>query len=220
MRVFVAPDVRAVRALYERLLGEEALPRTADQQLRMLADRLAEGQRDRRRGAFVELHNWHPRLGAVSEEAMWSVELSERDLLDTAVPGHGYPGWDAVADDRPVPAFEAAPDAALCGDLVAVDASLRADPAMVGRRSHWGRRATLLNYLAANGVEIYHARVPANAADVARLLIDAGADVNARARMYGADLSTLALLRTSGPPPCAEPVSAQLDRVLVGASER
>ncbi|MGH2852286.1 MAG: hypothetical protein ACRDLP_16950 [Solirubrobacteraceae bacterium] len=217
MQVFVAADVGAVCDLYEDLLGEEALERSGEAQLRLLADRLADGHRDRRRGAFVELHNWHPRLGAECEAAIWSVDLGERDFLDTVARGHGYASWDAVGSARPAPPFEAALDAVLCGDLVALDASLRADATIVRRRSHWGHGATLLHYLAANGVEIYRAVVPANAADVARLLIDNGADVTSPATLYGGGATTLGLLRTSGPPPGAERAVAALDRVLVDA---
>ena len=217
MRVFVAPDVRAVRDLYGDLLGEEALQRSSEAQLRLLADRLADGHRDHRRGAFVELHNWHPSLGAEREQGIWSACLGERDLLDTVARGHGYASWDAVGPTRPAPPFEAALDAVLRGDLVAVDASLRADATIVRQRSHWGHGATLLHYLAANGVEIDRAVVPANAPDIARLLIDSGADVTSEARMYGGGATTLALLRTSSPPPGAERAMAQLDRVLVEA---
>jgi hypothetical protein len=217
MQVFVAPDVRAVCDLYEDLLGEEALQRSSEAQLRLLADRLAEGHRDRRRGAFVELHNWHPRLGGEREEAVWSAGLRERDLLDTVARGHGYPSWDAVGPGRPAPPFEAALDAMLCGDLMALDASLRADATISRQRSHWGHGATLLHYLAANGTEIHRAVVPANAPDIARLLIDSGADPTSEARMYGGGASALGLLRTSTPPPGAERAMAQLDRVLVEA---
>ena len=78
MQVVVAAGVRAVCDLYEDLLDEEALQRSSDAQLRLLADRLAEGPRDRRRAAFVELHNWPPRLGAEHEEGVWSARLRER----------------------------------------------------------------------------------------------------------------------------------------------
>jgi hypothetical protein len=224
MDVFVPPDVRAVCDLYEGLLGEEALSRTAQEQLRLLARRLADGCRDRRRGALVELRNWHPAARGRDEHSWWdwAAGLSEADLLDTVARGHGYVGWDAVGSLLPVPAFEAALDAMLGGDLAALEASLHADPAMVRRRSHWGHDATLLHDLAANGVEIYRARVPANAADAARLLIDSGADPSSRARMYGGEMTTLGLLRTSTLPPGAESIGAALDRVLVeaGASER
>jgi len=66
------------------------------------------------------------------------------------------------------------------------------DPAVHG--------ATLLHYVAANGVEGYRQRSPGNAVDVATMLLDAGADVNALAQMYGGDCATLSMLISSAPP--------------------
>jgi hypothetical protein len=57
-----------------------------------------------------------------------------------------------------------------------------------------------LHYAAANGVEIYRQVVPLNLAELVALLIDGGADVDAPARAYGADLRPLDLLLTSGHP--------------------
>ena len=48
-----------------------------------------------------------------------------------------------------------------------------------------GARATLLHYVAANGVEGYRQLTPPNAVAIADALLDAGADVDALADMYG-----------------------------------
>jgi ankyrin repeat protein len=61
-------------------------------------------------------------------------------------------------------------------------------------------RATLLHYLAANGVEQHRQRSPANAAAVARTLLEAGADPDALADMYGGRCTTLSMLVSSTPP--------------------
>jgi ankyrin repeat protein len=58
-------------------------------------------------------------------------------------------------------------------------------------------RATLLHYVAANGVEGYRQRTPKNAVDVARLLLDAGAEVDALADLYGQGCTTMSLLVSS-----------------------
>jgi hypothetical protein len=101
----------------------------------------------------------------------------------------------------------------LAGDVEAVAGSLATYPDLVAIRSHWGHRATLLHYLAANGVEIYRQRVPADAPDIARLLLDHGADVAAKANMYGGRRATLGMLLSSSHPAHAG-VSAQLADVL------
>src|SRR5687767_9692458 len=44
---------------------------------------------------------------------------------------------------------------------------------------------TLLHYLGANGVEPFRQHTPKNAVEIVAVLLDAGADVNAEAQMYG-----------------------------------
>ena len=216
VEVHVAADVAAVCDLYEGLLGADAVRRTATEQLGLLADRLADGHRRRHRGALVELRNWHPELLGRSEDEVWSAALDDRDVLDTVARDHGYGDWDAVRADRSNragPAFESCVDALLRGDAAVVGASLRSSPDLVRARSHWGHHATLLHYLAANGVEIYRQRVPANAPDLARLLIEHGADVEAKADMYGGRRAVLGMLLSSGHPADAG-VAGDLARVL------
>jgi ankyrin repeat protein len=79
--------------------------------------------------------------------------------------------------------------------------------------------AMLLHYLAANGVEGYRQRSPKNAADVAGVLIEAGADPDALCSLYGGECTTLALLVSSSPPAAAG-VQVPLLKVLIdsGAS--
>jgi ankyrin repeat protein len=57
--------------------------------------------------------------------------------------------------------------------------------------------ATLLHYVAANGVEHYRQRSPKNAPQVARTLLNAGAEVDALADMYGTRCTTMSLLVSS-----------------------
>lgn len=69
-------------------------------------------------------------------------------------------------------------------------------------RSGQPHRATLLHYAAANGVEDHRQVVPANAVEIADLLIARGGDVNAQCGMGGGGPGSTALvaLVTSGHP--------------------
>jgi ankyrin repeat protein len=60
--------------------------------------------------------------------------------------------------------------------------------------------ATLLHYVAANGVEGWRQRTPPNAVEIARLLLEAGAEVDALAGMYGGRCTTMSMLVSSSPP--------------------
>ena len=114
---------------------------------------------------------------------------------------------EAVAKPGPVARFEAAVEAVIDGDTATLRKLLREDPDLVRRRStrvtHFDppvHGATLLHYLGANGVEGYRQRSPKNAAEVAKVLLEAGADPDALASLYGGQCTTLALLVSSTPP--------------------
>ena len=80
-------------------------------------------------------------------------------------------------------------------------------------------RATLLHYVAANGVENYRQRTPANAVDVARTLLRAGAGPDALADLYGGQCTTMSLLVSSDHPARAGVQSALVDTLVdFGAS--
>jgi ankyrin repeat protein len=128
---------------------------------------------------------------------------------------YGYRDWSALTElvsaierrDPGVFPFEQAVEAVIHGDEPALAALLQAHPTLVSARSSRvtsqqqpRHRATLLHYLAANGVENYRQVSPPNAPAIARLLLRAGADPNALASMYGGEYPTLPLLVSSTPP--------------------
>ncbi len=113
--------------------------------------------------------------------------------------------------------FETAIDAIISGDVAALANLLRCWPALVHDRSPQG--ATLLHYIAANGVEQERQRTPPNAVEIARLLLDAGAEVDARAPMYGGQATTMSMLVSSVHPARAGLQSALVDLLVdYGAS--
>jgi len=118
----------------------------------------------------------------------------------------------------PDPAFEFAVDTLLGGDVEKLRGLLSGDPSLVRRRSAFGHRSTLLHYVGSNGVETYRQRVPMNLAEIARLLVEAGADVNARADMYGGS-TVLGLLVTSDHPARAG-VTGEVVKVLEAAGAK
>src|SRR5262249_45061461 len=61
-------------------------------------------------------------------------------------------------------------------------------------------RATLLHYVAANGVERYRQTTPTNAVAIARALLEAGSEPDALADMYGAECTTMSMLVSSDHP--------------------
>ena len=112
-----------------------------------------------------------------------------------------------VAKGGGVARFERAVEAVIDGDAATLRRLLQEDPDLVRARSTRVNcfdppvhRATLLHYLAANGVEGYRQRSPKNAVEIATMLLDAGADPNALQDSYGGKNTTLTLLVSSTPP--------------------
>lgn len=96
--------------------------------------------------------------------------------------------------------FEAAADAIVEGDIKKLKRLLRDDPRLVHARSTREHEATLLHYVSANGVEGYRQRTPANIVEIAELLLQAGAEVDAEANVYGGGATALGLVATSAHP--------------------
>jgi ankyrin repeat protein len=104
---------------------------------------------------------------------------------------------ETIARDGPEARFEKAVEAVISGDVDALRKMLRETPDLVRQRSSRRHRATLLHYIAANGVEGYRQKTPENAVEVARILLEAGAEADALARMYDNECTTMSLLVSS-----------------------
>ena len=118
---------------------------------------------------------------------------------------HGFVSWPAFAAHldglaraaSPVSHFEAAAEAIVNGDAAALKTLLRENPELIRARSTREHRAMLLHYVAANGVENYRQKTPANIVEITKMLLDAGAEVDAEADMYGGRCTPLGLAATS-----------------------
>jgi Ankyrin repeats (3 copies) len=117
---------------------------------------------------------------------------------------HGFLSWPKFAAHleglrraSPVSNFEAAADAIVAGEEATLTRLLREHPDLIRARSTREHRATLLIYVAANGVENYRQTTPKNVVRIAGMLLDAGAAVDAEADVYGGGCTTLGLVATS-----------------------
>jgi hypothetical protein len=181
---------------------------------------------------------WLPRRTAdgrpVSDEEARKAALERSDSRLATARGYDFQDWDRLAewveavrqDGSPVARFESAVEAVIAGDLGTLRRLLRDDPSLVGARStivtHHDppvHGATLLHYLGANGVEGYRQKSPGNAVEIATVLLEAGAEPDALAGMYGGRCTTMGMLVSSSPPAEAG-VQVPLVEVLVdhGAS--
>jgi hypothetical protein len=121
---------------------------------------------------------------------------------------HGFASWPKFARhleslalaNSPVSKFETAADAIVNGDSPTLERLLHENPALVGARSTREHRSTLLHYVSANGVEDFRQKTPKNIIQITKLLLNAGADVNAESEAYGGRSTTLGLTATSWHP--------------------
>jgi ankyrin repeat protein len=149
----------------------------------------------------------HPHFRGLGIAEVRATDLTQDDARLLVAREYFLEDWDdlarfasSVAGDGPVAHFEAAVEAVIDGDRAALERMLRDDPSLPHARSARSHHATPLHYLAANGVESYRQRTPPNAVEIARLLLDAGADPNALADMYDERCTTLGMLVSSTPP--------------------
>jgi len=122
--------------------------------------------------------------------------------------GHGFASWPKFTRsleglaraNSPVSTFETAVDAIVSGDLASLEKLLSEHPELARARSTREHRSTLLHYVSANGVEDFRQKTPKNIVEISKLLLNAGADVNAESDAYGGRSTTLGLTATSWHP--------------------
>src|SRR5712691_6501688 len=86
---------------------------------------------------------------------------------------------------------------------------LHDEPELIRARSARRHHSTLLHYVGANGVEAFRQHTPQNAVAIAEVLLDAGAEVDTVADMYGGS-TALGLVATS-----LHPKAAGVQRPLI-----
>lgn len=205
-----------------------ALPvQTSAAGYRKQADDLLESWQTGAEGALRFFHEYLPRLRdsripwmpqRLTDEDLRAMRFDVEDAQNAVARAYDFADWHALDKfaaaierrDCDVYPFECAVDAVVDGDLEKLGELLRRHPDLTGARStrvtHFDppvHRATLLHYVAANGTENYRQRSPQNAVEIATALLDAGADVNSLASLYGGQSTTLSLLVSSCHPAAA-----------------
>ncbi len=171
------------------------------------ADALFAALRSGDRAAAWRFKWEHPRFHGKSVSDVRAAQLDLDDSRTVIAHQHGFERWPdlveftaAVGRDAHVASFETAVEAVVSGDAEALRSMLREDPGLARARSTRRHHATLLHYVGANGVEGARQKTPPNAVEIARVLLEAGAEVDALADMYGARCTTMSMLVSSSPP--------------------
>jgi hypothetical protein len=208
--------------LFQELPGVRSETLTLRELLEREVEALLSAHRARVAGAatLVRLARWQKGRPDETDAAIFDAELTREHAREAIARWHWFESWagaqrsaGAVVD----PVFEAAADAIVAGEAEALAALVARAPAIVRARSPFGHHATLLQHVTANGIEASRQwQSPSNAVEIARILLEAEADVDATCDAYGGGCTALILLVTSGHPAQAG-VQADLVEVLCRA---
>ncbi|MFN0100965.1 MAG: ankyrin repeat domain-containing protein [Bryobacteraceae bacterium] len=207
------------------------------------AKELLEAHRAADPTAIQLFHEKHPRF--LDEKIPWlpkripdsetqNATLTMEDAHLAIARWYDFQDWSALAEfadavsnsQSEIFQFETAVEAVVSGDVPTLRMLLDENTELVRSRStritHFDppiHRATLLHYIAANGVEGHRQKTPKNAVAVAKCLLTGGAEVDALADMYGGRCTTMSLLVSSSHPAAAGVQSALVETLLdFGAS--
>ena len=168
-------------------------PRPDLAQLKRQANELRQLHREGKQSAAARIIANHPRLKRASPATVLGAKLALADAQLVIAREYGFESWAAlkheveagkrVAKFKPHPRFGEAVAALVAGDLRRLEQLLLEHPELVHARTNleppygYFAGATLLHHVAWNPSR--REPVPNNIVDVARLLLDRGADVNA-----------------------------------------
>lgn len=173
------------------------------QEAQRLSDALQAGEKQ----AFWNFKWLHPRYRGKHVDEVDASTLTLADAQLVVAQEYSFNKWDdlakftdAVTRDGPIVTFETAVDAVVDGDLARLQSMLVEHPELPHARSTRRHHCTLLHYIGANGVEGVRQKTPANALEITRTLLEAGAEPDALADLYDSKCTTMSMLVTSTHP--------------------
>jgi hypothetical protein len=196
-KVYISQSVKKARSLYGSHLKQVTQQTKIIDWLKATVDILWEGFKNADTNVVVEISNFHPSLIGANHEAVFSSNINYEDLEAVVLEEYGFISWDeAKSAGNFDPVFEQAVSMVLTGDLDSIQRLLSKHSILINQASKFGHEANLVQYLAANGVEIWRQYVSQNVLEMMDLLIENGADPDAKNNIYGG--STLrSLIETS-----------------------
>jgi len=141
--------------------------------------------------SVTDVRGAQPELGLADAQIVIAHDYSFETWPDLAA------FTEAVKQDGAVLRFEEAVEDIVAGNAAELSRKLREHPDLIRARSIRRHHATLLHYIAANGVEGVRQKTPTNAVEIAKILLDAGAEPDALADMYEQKCTTMSMLVSS-----------------------
>jgi len=214
--LYIDSKVHRLRELHSQILEIDRNTISIKEVLERQAQNILEAHLIGNDAVTFHLASWSPQFIGMQTREIMSSTLTLEQAKQTIAREYGYSEWASVQSlgNRKYDVnFERAIDYVITGQIESLSKLVGSFPQLIKQTSQHPHSATLLHYLAANGVESHRQITPLNAVDVASYLIGAGSVVNATANVYGGENTTLALLLTSAHPTNAGVVD-ELSNVL------
>jgi Ankyrin repeats (3 copies) len=152
-------------------------------------------------------------------------DYSGGDAQAILLSNHHFENWNAFAKylealnnpTSPIAQFEEAVYSIVNGDTATLERLLHENPDLTQARSPRKHYATLLHYVGSNGVEYFRQKCPKNIVAITKMLLQAGADVDAVADIYGKS-TTFGLAATSIHPVLAGVLIPLLETLLAAGA--
>ena len=208
--------IQELEAYYGALLFDLRSYPVISEHLDAISLKLHEGLEYQIPALYIETNNYNPDLLGKDPELLKKQEFELNTCRQTIASEFGFATWHAVealGNTEYSVAFEEAVNSLLSGNIRRLDELLDAKPGLVKQRSQYGHRATLLHYVASNGVEFWRQKVPMNLPEITKLLLRKGADIDATMNVYGGSYTTIQLL-TSGAHPYNAGLGKEMEAVL------
>jgi hypothetical protein len=185
-KVYIPGAVKKVRILYGDQLKKVTKKNKIHTWLSETVEILWDGYKTADPNVAVEISNFHPTLIGASNEAIFSENITYGDIESIILEEYGFLSWDEAKEAGNFdPVFEHAVNTALSGDVASMQQLLNKHPTLINQSSDFGHGANLIQYLAANGIEIWRQYISIDVINMLELLIENGADPDFTNNIYG-----------------------------------
>jgi len=187
-KIYIHENTHKVYNLHKKAIEQVKPTTTILEQLTAFSNTLLEAWKNRNPVCKGQINNWHPDFIGQSLDLIFKAEFTLVDARLSIAKDCGFANWEAVEKQGNIPfnlVFEKAVDTLLAGDLASLKTQIKEQSNLLNLRSFYGHQATLLHYAGSNGVEMWRQQTPYNLPEIVQFLLDAGADKNAKMKVYG-----------------------------------
>ena len=195
MKVYVPQTVRKIRNYYGSTLFD--YKQTIFEKIERHSQLLWNAVECHNDVVLNEINNYHPDYIGKSWQEIMNSTFSRSDVQTAVLRQYGFRELHEVRKEPLNAIFENIVDIMLEGNLSLLRRHCEQYPECIVQKSQFGHEATLLHYLANNGLELYRQVVPYNLKSLFMFLIKNGADVNAKMKVYGGQHTFIDLFASS-----------------------